>query len=346
MKKILLTLFAFAAVFVACEKDTYENEFETIVPEVEGVSESYSMSNEDAFNFLNDLVSGIDVDGLEPADASSSRNSANKIDVAFFNDGTSIEKAHLASEQFTGDRCYGNYTLIGDFEYSLSTDGTRLFVYNPSSPSTSANAVNGADAFRLSTGLQTRYAQVFGANLDNINNIRRDSRGNPTAILGAQPARSGFDFTVGCTTATVYEYGTRIIGGAHDGRVIIPLDPLDMDAASNPSAAAVGTGNLQLQLVRRVAGSGINTWENVGDPFTNPNYVAPTTTAWTAGTGADSNLFSHATYGSYRVTAAPFPLTGFLATVVSDSTSPANTNNYAGTSEQAVRDAIEANFAE
>ena len=272
MKKILLTLFAVTAVFVACDKDALDQDVTNInvleqAEEINASIESDGMTNQDAFNFLNNLVSNIDVKSLTPADNSTARNSANKIDVAFFNDDTSVEKAHLASEQFTGERCYGRFTLLGDFEYSLSADGAMLFVYNPASPSTAANAVNGADSFTLSAGLQTRYAQVFGANLDNINNIQRDSRNNPVAILGAQPTRSDFDFS--CT-------------GAGSGAI----------TWTTPSASANGIGT------------------------------------YTASSGE-----------TYVISAAPFPLTGFLAT-----TTDAGSANYAGTTIADVRAAIEADL--
>ena len=68
----------------------------------------------------------------------------------------------------------------------------------------------------------------------------------------------------------------------------------------------------------------------------------------------DPGLFIHSIHGSYRLSAAPFPLTGVLATVVSDDTTSDDTNNYAGSGSygvsgtpddvQAVRNAIEADF--
>ena len=258
MKKIIFLLFAFVMV-IACDKDELGNDSSSIniLEQAEEINASFEMSHEDAFNFLNDLVSNIDTKSLVPADNSTARNSANKIDVAFFNDATSVEKAHLASEQFTGDRCYGNYTLIGDFEYSLSADGSELFVFNYATPEVAHST------FRLSAGLQVRYGQVFGANLDNINNIQRDTRGNPTAILGAQPARSGFDFTVGCATVA----------------------------------------------------------------------------AWTAPTGTEIGTYTHTSGVTYVISAAPFPLTGFLAT-----TTDAGSANYAGTTIADVRAAIEADL--
>ena len=321
MKKILLTLFAVAAVFVACDKDTYEDQFETIIPEVE-IAEG--MSAQDAFDFLNNAVKGIDISNPSSARTDSSSDWLHVI----FDENNGVHVAKLNSE---------------DAAETCANGSATSFIYRYNAPVLTIIDAAGAETpFNLSSSLVTRYNAVFSANVDQF--VRVNAARNQIAS-GAVPAISLFDFSC-APAATVYEYGTRIIGGAHDGRVIVPIDPTNIDAASNPSAAAVGTDNIQLQVVRREAGFGVLTWENVGDPFTNPNYVAPVAAVWTAGTGADSNLYSNSDFGSYRVTAAPFPLTGFLATVVSDSTSPANTNNYAGTSEQAVRDAIEANFAE
>ena len=333
MKKLILTLFAVAAVFVACDKDNYEDQFpEIVVPESEEVSSNVSAADFDAaFQFIQNInnSSGILVESDSPSSARGGDYGDNWLQVVFFDrsatDGGNL--AYLRSDN-QGEVCAGNLVNPEEVFYHLpAADRLVIEIGGTSTP------------YTVPSG---SYDATFRDDGPPVLIVMDDTR--TSAAAGIAPPVSDYDFS--CAPATpVYEYGTRIIGGAHDGRVIIPADPTDMDAASNPSAAAVGTDNIQLQVVRREAGFGVLVWENVGDPFTNPNYV-PTTAAWTAGTGADSNLFSNSDFGSYRVTAAPFPLTGFLATVVSDSTSPANTNNYAGTTEQAVRDAIEANFAE
>ena len=67
--------------------------------------------------------------------------------------------------------------------------------------------------------------------------------------------------------------------------------------------------------------------------------AAPAT--WVPG---DNGLFSLTGVGSYRLSPAPFPLTGFLATMETNDTS--NTvRNYAGTTSSSVHDAIRGDYA-
>ena len=62
----------------------------------------------------------------------------------------------------------------------------------------------------------------------------------------------------------------------------------------------------------------------------------PVTQSWVED---PAGTWTHPVHGQYVITNAPFPLTGFLAT-----TSETDSANYAGTTEQAVRDAIEADL--
>ena len=82
----------------------------------------------------------------------------------------------------------------------------------------------------------------------------------------------------------------------------------------------------------------------VGD-VTIADCTAAATGSWTENP-TDAGLFELAGMGSYRLTPAPFPLTGMLATVVTDDTTSDDTNNYAGTDANAVHTAIRANFAQ
>ena len=60
---------------------------------------------------------------------------------------------------------------------------------------------------------------------------------------------------------------------------------------------------------------------------------------------ATRGLFVHADLGSYRITDAPFPLRGKLATVMSKTNQSSVVLNYAGSEEGPVRTAIEADFS-
>ena len=64
---------------------------------------------------------------------------------------------------------------------------------------------------------------------------------------------------------------------------------------------------------------------------------------WTSSTSSDVTTFTHPTFGSYTVQGAPFPLSGYLATVVTQGTNP-GTANYAGTTMGSVTSTIQNDF--
>ena len=365
MKKILLTLFAFATVFVACDKDNYEDQFEATAPEVEEINATVESNPEldAAFNFINSLNDAVNSGEQVVSPKSSKGASASKagdfgnnwIQILFF-DYTLISRL--------GER---DYALVLSDNYpvacaDVNEDASNSFsdvMLNPSEISYSlrphprlanrgfseliVETIGSTTSSRTTNVRTADWQTTFNADFNRI----YAAQANRSSIAGGiAPPTSRFDVT--CSTGsgtTTYEYGTRIIGGAHDGRVIIPSDPTNMDAASNPSADAVGTDNIQLQVVRREAGFGVLTWENVGDPFTNPNYV-PSAARWEMTESGGVKTFTHADLGSYRVEAAPFPLRGSLATMMSKTGDAASRTvlNYAGTAEQAVRDAIEDDY--
>ena len=334
MKKLLLTLFAVAAVFVACDKDTYEDQFEVIAPEVEEVSSSIdSAFFLDAKNVFDGFLgSGAISSSDKSGDSSSARpgdNGANWIQILIF-DLNGKRVGHARADNF-GEACLP----AGATQHFYAT-----YYWDPVTEILRIESEDGTLGAPIGGGFRTAlYNNAFALT---THNVVLEVNTNNTAKIGA-PVLNVADYDFSC--ATVYEYGTRIIGGAHDGRVIIPADPTDMDAASNPSAAAVGTDNIQLQVVRREAGFGVLVWENVGDPFTNPNYV-PSARTWTMTQSGDVKTFTHADLGRYTVEPAPFPLTGSLATMRTQTGAAATrtVSNYAGTGEQAVRDAIEDDY--
>ena len=354
MKKFIYLLFAFA-IIVACEKDAYDQDTEQInvLEQAEEINASVELDDEftAAFNFINNLNNSINNGDIEVTSKSSKGTSStakagdfggNWIQLMFF-DYTFIptfgerQYAFVRSDNYavlcadTTEDASSTFADVminpSEISYSLRThSNSRLAAIGRSELVIEIINSAGVASTQMLTVVGTDWGATFNADFDRIFAAAAD---RSTIIGGAAPPTSRFDITNCSTgTATVYEYGTRIIGGAHDGRVIVPIDPTNMDAASNPSAAAVGTDNIQLQVVRREAGFGVLTWENVGDQFTNPNYVAPT--------GPDVSSF-------YTVSCAPFPLTGVLATINSGATLPngATSANYAGTTEADVRQAIE-----
>ena len=63
-----------------------------------------------------------------------------------------------------------------------------------------------------------------------------------------------------------------------------------------------------------------------------------------APSASNSDMYVNGDLGSYTIIPAPFPLTGFLARVVTEVNGVTGTLNYAASTRQAVRDAIEADF--
>ena len=89
--------------------------------------------------------------------------------------------------------------------------------------------------------------------------------------------------------------------------------------------------------------------------YLTPGTLADAGVACTAAVEADwsespstPGLWEHATYGSYQLSNAPFPLSGVLARVMSEGTDVSGTLNYAAsgsmTDNAAVREAIENDF--
>ena len=314
MKKILLTLFAVAAVFVACDKDEmgYDSSSINVLEEAKEINASVDTDFDAAFQFIQNINNSnkILVESSNPSTARGGDYGNNWLQAVFFDRSATDagDLAYLRSDEQT-EVCADNLVNAAEFFYHLPAADQLIIESGTSSQS-----------FTVPSGSYDTTFQLNGPDALIVMNSARTA-----AAAGVAPAVADYDFSC---AATVYEYGTRIIGGAHDGRVIVPIDPTNMDAASNPSAAAVGTDNIQLQVVRREAGFGVLTWENVGDPFTNPNYVPST--------GPAVSSF-------YTVSCAPFPLTGVLATINSGATLPnGNTSaNYAGSTEAAVRQAIE-----
>ena len=356
MKKLFYLLFAFA-IIVACEKDAFDQDVQEInvLEEAEEINAfiDNAFLDIDYSAFIEGLAGDITKEEIAEYEANktTARTGAageNWIHVVFFPFGTNnIPLAYQRSED-TAEICEsaGQVSILYILETATS-GATRLRVEEINA----AGVAQPATYTRIGSSLRANYNTLFSQTIDRLS---RATTSNGFA-LGRVPsvatlASRGIDFS--CSTATVYEYGTQIIGGAHDGRVIVPIDPTNMDSASNPTAAAVGTENIQLQLVRRVAGFGVLTWEAVGDPFTNPNYVTPPAARWTMTMVEGVMTFDRPDMGTYTLTPAPFPLTGLLGTVTREADGVTGTLNYAGTgnindatTHAGVRNAIETSFA-
>ena len=335
MKKLFYLLFAFA-IIVACEKDMDDNYDSSSINPIEATVESSQSVDVDAIKETIDRIMS-NAKNYETKDRSTSRSAGGSVRILSGTEGTTYHE-FLFSD---------NINVCNEANYAFLTDNIYLTSRSDNGIDVRVGTIDATPLVTIDGNFSAFFLlNIFeGITFDFVSN----ALGFP-AIDGSVITLNSVAYDFGCTT--VYEYGTQIIGGANDGRVIIPLDPLDMDAASNPTAAAVGTANLQLQLVRRVASSGVNTWEAVGDPFTNPNYVTPTAARWEMTTPGGVMTFTRADMGSYKLEAAPFPLSGLIATVISEATGVEGTLNYAGTgslgdatTHAAVRNAIETSFA-
>ena len=338
MKKLLYILFAFALI-VACEKDSYDQDVENINVLEQAEEINASVSSEDFTLEAKGILDAFLGDGVIEAptkpkgSASTARpgdNGDNWIQILIF-DLNGKRTGHARADNI-GEACFPD-GAVEHFYATYYWDATAAQLRVEQQDGTIGAPVGGGSRTAL-------YNGAFGST---THNVVLEVNANNSAKIGA-PVLNVVDFDFSCST--VYEYGTRIIGGAHDGRVIVPIDPTNMDSASNPTAAAVGTENIQLQVVRREAGFGVLTWENVGDPFTNPNYVTPVGVTWTPGTETNGMTMVTSSLGSYRLESAPFPLTGMLATMESKTgaASTRNVRNFAGTSASDVRDAIEDDY--
>ena len=371
MKKLLFTLFAFA-IIIACDKDNLDQDVMNInvLEQAEEINASVDIDF-DAYKAQLESLMGVLPNDKGNSSSLTQRggdNGSNWIELAAFN-GTGADANAIFAHVVTDGHsivCYDGFTLDG------AAVVPATYSFDPTGSSTTVGILTievagSATPYEIRGALRTTYIASFGNSFDSVFRVARTSNGG-FSVSGGQPSRSDFTFPscapaavdtdisttatgitltfdgVNVWTGTIAEgtVGSVVISGGYAAGTGY-YDTLGAQISSTIDLATLPVGNNRFTFRSRVNGQGSSITGYVNITVTSSTPVAA---AWTAGTGADSNLFTHADLGSYRVTAAPFPLTGFLATVVSDSTSPANTNNYAGTSEQAVRDAIEANFAE
>ena len=102
---------------------------------------------------------------------------------------------------------------------------------------------------------------------------------------------------------------------------------------------SVNLGNLDVAVVDGAGGVDITLGS---ERF---NFTCATASVW-APSASDANMISNPDYGTYSVSPAPFPLTGFLATYISAATGVSQPANYAGTTRDAVMTAIQNDFAD
>ena len=265
MKKILLTLFAVAAI-VACDKDDMYNDSSSInvLQEAEEIGASVDLEI-DAESFINGLANSVtkeEIANYEASKLTKRTGAANTewLHVVFFTFGSSnTPLAYLRSDD-TAEICAegGQISVI----YTLETAGngnSRLKIERIDGDGT----VRPASYSNIGASLRTNYATLFSNTIDRV---YRANPGFSGIVPGTVPsltllANNGIDFVCG------------------------PVDEWIND----------GTGL-----------------------WTNPVYPGY----------------------SYRTTTAPFPLSGFLATIVTKPSGDVSAN-YAGTGMSDVTGAIE-----
>ena len=356
MKKLFYLLFAFA-IIVACEKDMDESYNVDSISPINAVVESPEMSAQDAFNFLNNSFKGIDTSVKSVSSSTARTDSSSDWLHVIFSENNGVHVAKLNSEEAT-ETCANGSDVS--------------FIYRYAAPVLTIIDAAGAETpFNLSSSLVTRYNGVFGANVDQF--VRVNAARNQIAS-GAVPAISLFDFSCApaavdtdiSTTATgvtltfdgVNVWDGTIVEGTV-GSVVVSggfaagtgyYDAQGNQVSSTIDLATLPVGPNRFTFRSRVNGQGSSITGYVNITVTSSTPVA---SAWTVGQDVLGNTVISGALGSYRISAAPFPLTGILATVVTKTgdASDRTVANYAGTGTYAdqstwtaVREAIELDF--
>ena len=197
MKKILLTLIAVAAVFVACDKDALDQDVTNInvleqAEEIGATVDSDKITIEDAMNFLNS-IEGTPSKRSSSVTGKTGPAGSNFIHVALF-DHNSSPYAVLSSEDGT-EVCFGNLANFhSSILYVLDESASILNVEIEHADGTITNEAPAS----LSPALLARFqgASHFGGSLDQL--IVNTNSDRNSATTGSVPAANLFDFS--CTT--------------------------------------------------------------------------------------------------------------------------------------------------
>ena len=270
MKKILLTLFAAASIFVACDKD---NSLEPLV-EIETAQDSY-LDLSDVKDILNEIGFTGDLQN------------------------TPVPKGYVSSARTNGE-----------------STTTNCFDSRPDVPT-------GKTAFDI------QYLPID----DSQGYLFLRGGGDIPLALNRPIVR----FLIGSANEPIQLQLFLFNNGAF-GQAI-PLGPTPYNAGLTFIAAdgvlSIDRTNLYLDTVTP------NVTETAADAGVACSTAAPV--AWESTQSNGITTFTHATYGSYTIQGAPCPLSGFLATMVTND-SGNSVRNYAGTSSSTVSDRIRDDF--
>ena len=357
MKKLLYTLFAFA-IIVACEKDMDENYDASSINPIE--AEVVAGNLEARFDAFNDFLRGATFTPVskEKGSASTARggdNGADWIELIWFTSPT--DNYVYTNPEDLGNACFDN---IGT---GVTNVYRETYSYRASTQMVNIQVGEGTGVeFPIPSDLQALYQSAFGdansalyfANLDGTTWTFRE---------GNLPTGTNFDFS--CSTP-----GTNIIPTATGGTLTsnevgiynIAITQgasvtISLSGGYSPEGFSAITGSA-FGLDGDLSGLAIGTHQGIFSSRRGPHaytvYINVTVTAapgtgitWTPGSEVNGMTMVTSSLGSYRLEAAPFPLTGMLATMVTKTGDAASRTvlNYAGTDTPAVRAAIERSFA-
>ena len=197
MKKLLLTLFAVAAI-VACQKD--DTSVDVATPElsnveIAGVEDSYTI--DDALELLNSVGKNVE---MEPSTSKVGAAGSNFLHIVLF-DHNSAPLAALSSEDGT-ELCFDGLTGFQmSILYTLDEANSQLIVEMEAPDGTITNA----DPTNLSATLLARFqgASFFGGSLDQL--IVNTNSDRTAAAAGSVPSGGLFNFGCGIDATQYYE---------------------------------------------------------------------------------------------------------------------------------------------
>ena len=153
---------------VACDKDEMGMDVDSINP-LNNVK--VGMTKQDAFNFINGSTFEFKTN-KNIKTSETSKSTSNSIQVGFIT-GHGDTFAHMVSENITADTCYGDFTEVSTFDYIYAFPALTVIDLSD----------NSEIVYTLSAGLEARYNNVFGQDLNSVIFIDYVN-GNPTSRFG------------------------------------------------------------------------------------------------------------------------------------------------------------------
>ena len=172
MKKLLLSLFAVATVFVACDKEAIDVQEPTAI-EIEEANASVGISV-DAEGFINSLAGSVTKGEIEASSARVGAAGTQWIHVVFFTFGSSnIPLAYLRSDD-TAEVCPENGQVSVLYTLETAPSGaSRLAIDQIQSDGT----VIPTAYSNIGVSLRANYATLFGQTINRLSRARADFSG-------------------------------------------------------------------------------------------------------------------------------------------------------------------------